>query len=446
MDSVQKLIHIDLEDERVVEQLVGGAALVAVVVIPILVYKLIRAILRGICGVWAKLTARKPTKPSNAEAEDAVPSKGKKEKKEKKEKEKPADEGPRKIPVRTPTTADPSHIIKAFKRPEVFVARSPGGKFVFLGSGADRSYRIYDGRTIGTKNDFRQLMIDKATATCAAFDPTEEYLALYVENLDCIKVFGITDVFGTTSKNIAHESYTVPVAKGADICEMGMGPGGRFVVYCNTAGHITVQNHTGEVRCSTDAMQGKVNKWAFSPDGNLLGLAAGMSTSRLYHIDSKGGQFFRLPHVITLNEHKLNTTGIAFSPSRTHTPLAATMSKDGRINIWDIGVKYEISTQMSENAKLLVNFEDTDVEYFTRAAFSYDNKFLALSRDDTIVIFNIDGGMVKLVGEITYAHKNCDIKDLLFVSPNQLMSIAEGDSKVKLWDIPKGVPPPKLKK
>jgi WD40 repeat protein len=169
----------------------------------------------------------------------------------------------------------------------------------------------------------------------------------------------------------------------------------------------------------------------WSPDG------------RAYEISvEKGktaGTFKSLQKVMTFGGHR---KGIRTFMVNNLETLAATVSEDQTIRVWDINVKYEmhqdpkcIKTIETKNKEIFPNNEITAIAIYTREADS--KTILALGGGNNIVIASLD--QLKIIERIDGAHSDeCTIAELKFINVGKhvyLLSHGKEDIRINIFKI-----------
>ena len=169
----------------------------------------------------------------------------------------------------------------------------------------------------------------------------------------------------------------------------------------------------------------------WSPDG------------RAYEISvEKGktaGNFKSLQKVMTFGGHRKGIRSFVVNNLET---LAATVSEDQTIRVWDINVKYEmhqdpkcIKTIETNNKEIFPNNEINAVAIYTRESDS--KTILALGGGNNIVIASLD--QLKIIERIDGAHsEECGIAELRFINVGKhvyLLSHGREDIRINIFKI-----------
>eukprot|EP01065_Artemidia_motanka_P014902 TRINITY_DN18769_c0_g1_i1.p1 TRINITY_DN18769_c0_g1~~TRINITY_DN18769_c0_g1_i1.p1 ORF type:complete len:489 (+),score=177.96 TRINITY_DN18769_c0_g1_i1:80-1546(+) len=359
-----------------------------------------------------------------------------------------------KQPQRQRTFSDQFTPLKGLKQPPSALA--VGNDYIYACTERDRVHRLFLVKSLQPGCQVRQdqVRLDRNESTQASFSPCGRYLAVYIENDLTIKVFRVQEPNCLTEPEWGKKDFMSPCASfkidlSRDLAKIVCGAEGNYVVCCDVEGFISVwKSNLGQRYGGTvDPMQGRPRCWSCSPDGSLLGLAASMAAPRVYHVESKMGQF--IPHTasnalrsaFSLRGHAKSATGVGFG-SNGRRSVAVSMSEEGVVKLWDVDVRHH----MGEDPRPLCTFEDTDFDCFSMAAFSPDLKHLALCTKQDVLIYSLSlaksSAEARLVGELSQAHKGNWIVEAHFISPTTLLTSAAADRTVKLWAIPDSVPAP----
>ena len=359
----------------------------------------------------------------------------------------------------------------------------------------DRTHRLVKMSTAGTTNEHINLKIEKATITHAAFDPTGRCLAVFLDNESKFKIFAV-QFDAKDSFQLIWEIKLHPVG----LTKIGLGSGGGFLILCDDKGNTFCVDKMGKEVDRISSSQGHILQWniGWAGSATLITMCATMSqTCRInaavsgrsasdpgplwkgckvdvfyapskaffpaivtsceddgtYNVDyddgsqdfcvnrdrirPKGSQtigdnFKELRHVMTLSGSRSIVTCCAISQDGT---TALTTSKDGTIKLYNIDVRW----LQREDPRQMVTFKDTDYLYYTTCAISPNNKIIVVASPDTsLVFYRVDTSPPTIIGEITNSHESGDrIREMFFATKTILVTIAEGDSKVKTWNLAK---------
>eukprot|EP00756_Hemistasia_phaeocysticola_P006060 Hpha_TRINITY_DN13656_c0_g1::TRINITY_DN13656_c0_g1_i1::g.122594::m.122594 len=472
------------EGDRTDSTLIGVGALVGTPIALYIAYRLLKLILwllwSGLVGLWQflrrvcrgksalgkqALSDREKQQrhqaeavPARRESKESKPKKNKDAQKPAappaKPQEAPAPRRPVREPKRKRTHAQTD--VLAVKNLKAGVSTmAVGPKYTYIAC-SDRSHRLYLTSSLlpGKQVRHDQIRVDRAEATVSAWCTRGDTLAVFIETDLKIKIFQIESPNALTMEggkgSFLSEIGSVKPDMKHDIAALAVGEGGNYVVAMDTEGFwgvwkVSLGQRYGNLM---DAKHGRARKWCVSPDGQLLTIAGTMSSCvSVYGIDARMGQFspntmqHPMAHLHSMGGHRLGMTGVAFGEYKD-TKVAVTMSEDGGVKLWDVGVRWK----ESEDPRMLLEFEDTDFVGFEEAAFSTDLKYLALGTSGNVVIYRCafdikkSSAKVELVGEIAETHVHPWFSAFKFISPTVLLTSALEDRHVRLWSIPDCVP------
>ncbi|GBG76057.1 hypothetical protein CBR_g21297 [Chara braunii] len=246
-------------------------------------------------------------------------------------------------------------------------------------------------------------------------------------------------------KRRVHDNRSIIKLSAASMTHGQHAKGGVIVATCSEGTDVKVWT-IADGRCvgTVDSNQLCNHMAALSPSGRFLAAAAFTGDVKIWEVcTAKDGQVKEVARAMQLKGHKSAVTWLCFAHD---SEKVVTASKDGKIKVWNINVRYELSEDprclhtfdIPENA----NQQKGGVHYFDKLALSPDDRILACTIGCTLCWLDMETGEVIDTAENAHdGHVSC-----LEWSPQRhntgkgvnAMVLATGgpDRKVKLWDAP----------
>ncbi|GBG76855.1 hypothetical protein CBR_g23070 [Chara braunii] len=246
-------------------------------------------------------------------------------------------------------------------------------------------------------------------------------------------------------KHQVHEKRSIIKLCAASMTHGQHAKGGVIVASCSEGTDVKVWT-VADGRCvgTVDSNQLCNHMAALSPNGRFLAAAAFTGDVKIWEVCmTKDGQVKEVAKAMQLKGHKSAVTWLCFAHD---SQKVVTASKDGKIKVWNINVRYELS----EDPRCLHTFDIPEhpsqpkggVPCFDKLALSPDDRILACTIGPMLRWLDMETGEVMDTAETAHdGHVSC-----LQWSPQRhetgkgvnAMVLATGgpDRKVKLWEAP----------
>mmetsp|Transcript_1847 Transcript_1847/g.6915 ORF Transcript_1847/g.6915 Transcript_1847/m.6915 type:complete len:390 (-) Transcript_1847:782-1951(-) len=207
-----------------------------------------------------------------------------------------------------------------------------------------------------------------------------------------------TAVKGYTIQGLTmQESFQVPFkSKGNLMFLEVLGNGVGFVTFSDTM-EMNVWNMHGDILSTLNTHQGKINDVRLSKDGRFIATAGFTSEVQIYEVELMKGttSFSACRKVMDLQGHKAAVYSVDFS---TDGKMAATVSRDGFLMLWNINVRY----REQESCKLVLSIKPEGPARLDRIRLSPDGKIAAISEGSSVWFYSTaDGHLVEKIENST---------------------------------------------
>lgn len=299
---------------------------------------------------------------------------------------------------------------------------SQSGKLLATCSG-DRTVRVWNIKDIEQGKDMKytRLPLDNESGGAVSLSPDSKAIAVLLPDSNSVQIYRLGKKTGDDCSLI----LTIDNIKG-DLKDVAIAPTGRFIMVSTKKTKIYVYTLKGELLHTIETAQGNNGQVMVSPCNDFIGSSGFTPEVHLWAVQYKKSgasmAYDQTREAMDLTGHKSGVYSFAFSGD---CKKAATVSKDGTWNVYNIDVSWELNG----DPKLLTS-GTVPVSGPAYIAMSPDGKIIAVSVGTSVYMYNTD--TTQLMETLEDIHSDT-ITKMFFSDTGAVLYTAGNDKSVRVW-------------